>query len=163
MAVNIADPALSQAWNNLTTKDGDKTWILFGFSDEKSNVLVPIGSGSGGIDELKTQLDENAIQYGAFRVVGVDDRETTVSRRAKYVWFSYIGKNVSVLRKARVSVQKPEVAKLFPGAGLTLELTSADDLTKIDVSKKLLASGGAHMPTAYEFANGDQITVASLL
>jgi len=161
-AVDLTDASLKRGWDDLTAKEGKINWIVFAFENDKSAKLVHAGEGAGGIDELKGQLKEDGIFYGAFKVVGVDNRETTVSRRPKYIWFTFIGSKVPVLRKAKTSTQKPEVAKFFASAQLNLELGSVDDLSKLEVAKKLLASGGAHTPTHYEFADGDLMAAADV-
>jgi len=162
MAVDLSDASLKKSWDDLTAKEGKTNWILFTFENDKSTKLVVAGEGAGGVDELKSKLDDNAIMYGAFKVTGVDNRETTVSRRPKFIWFTFVGPKVSVLKKARTSTQKPELAKFFSSAQLNLELSGSDDLTKNDVGKRLLASGGAHKPTHYEFADGDLLPLTDI-
>jgi len=161
-AIDLTDASLKKAWDEMTAKEGKTNWILFAFESDKSTKLVAAGEGAGGIDELKTHLKEEGVFYGAFRVVGVDNRETTVSRRPKYIWFTFIGSRVAVLKKAKTSTQKPEVAKFFASAQMNIELSSVDDLTKNEVAKKLLGSGGAHKPTHYEFAENDNLAIGDI-
>jgi len=163
MAVDLTDSSLRTAWDDLTSKEGKTNWILFSFENDKSIKLTTSGTGSGGLDELKSSLSEDHIHYGAFRVIGVDRRENSVeSRRPKFIWFTWIGSRVSVLKKARVSTQKPDLAKFFQSAQLNFELSSADDLSKNEVGKRLLASGGAHKPTFYEFADSDTLNISDI-
>jgi len=162
MAVDLSNPELESAWKNLTRHESSINWILFGFESPNSNKLHVVDTGSGGLEELKSKLDENSVQFAAFRVVGVDNRETTISRRPKFIYISYVGPKVGVLKKARVSVMKPDVARFFQSSALNLEISDASELTKYDVSKRLLASGGAHKPTYYEFADNDYIQIADL-
>jgi hypothetical protein len=143
MAVDLSNPELESSWKNLTRHESSINWILFGF-ENNTNKLYVVASGSGGIEELKSKLDESQVQFAAFRVVGVDNRETTVSRRPKFIYISYVGPKVGVLKKARVSVMKPDLARFFQSSALNLEISDASELTKYDVSKRLLASGGAH-------------------
>jgi len=161
MAIDLSDPALREAWQGLTKNDSTQNWLLFHFV-EGSNKLAVSAVGEGGMNELKNRLQSDQIQVGAFRVVGVDNRETTVSRRPKFIWFTSIGSGVSVLKKARVSVQKPDLAKFFDSAQFNVEISSAEQLTNLEIGKKLLSSGGAHKPTHYEFAPGDTIAIADL-
>jgi len=161
MAIDLSDARLAEAWNALTKNDGTQNWLLFDFVDN-TNKLALTATGEGGMNELKGRLRNEAIQVGAFRVVGVDNRETTVSRRPKFVWFTFIGSGVSVLKKARVSVQKPDLAKFFASAQYNVEISNASELTKEDIGKKLLGAGGAHKPTHYEFAAGDTIEIKDL-
>lgn len=162
MAVDLSNPALEESWKNLTRHESPINWILFSFDSPNSNKLQVSGTGSGGIEELKKSLDESQVQFGAFRVVGVDNRETTVSRRPKFIWFAYVGSKVGVMKKARVSVMKPDVSRFFNSSSLSLEITSLDELTMVDVGKRLLASGGAHKPTYYEFSETDHVQIADL-
>jgi len=161
-AVDLTDHSLKASWDELTAKEGKTNWILFSFENDKSTKLVSSATGPGGLDELKGNFKDDQIHYGAFRVTGVDNRETTVSRRPKFIWFTYIGPKLSVLKKARTSTQKPDLAKFFQSAQMNLELSSTDDLTKLEVGKRLLASGGAHKPTYYEFADGDILNIADI-
>ena len=42
-------------------------------------------------------------------VYGVDDRGNCVSRRAKFIFVSWVGPKVGVMQKARVSTQRAKV------------------------------------------------------
>jgi len=162
MAIDLTDPALAEAWARITKNDASDNWLLFNFVESGPAKLAVAGVGQGGMAELASKLSSDQIQVGAFRVVGVDNRETTVSRRPKFIWFTSIGSGVSVLKKARVSVQKPDLAKFFSSAQFNVEISGAEQLTKLEIGKKLLSSGGAHKPTHYEFAPGDLIAIADI-
>lgn len=161
MSVDLSDQSLHTSWKDLTTHNSITNWILFSFHDN-TNKLYCSGSGSGGIDELRDKLDSTQVQFGAFRVVGVDDRETTVSRRPKFIWFTSIGGGVGILKKARVSVMKPELSKFFESCVVNIQISDKDELNKIEIGKKLLASGGAHKPSHYEFAENDNVLISEL-
>ena len=109
------------------------------------------GTGTGGFGELVAALDEAEVSFGAFLVKGIDDRGSTVSQRDKYVAFTWIGENVPVMKKARVSVQKKDVLKIFDGCGMNIEIIDRESFTPKWVTSILLKSGGAHKPTYYEF------------
>eukprot|EP00456_Euglypha_rotunda_P067477 TRINITY_DN5848_c0_g1_i1.p1 TRINITY_DN5848_c0_g1~~TRINITY_DN5848_c0_g1_i1.p1 ORF type:complete len:164 (-),score=24.70 TRINITY_DN5848_c0_g1_i1:76-567(-) len=160
MSLDLTDSGLGEAWKSLTAKDGKENWCIFQL-DEKGKKLEVVGTGTGGIKELAEKLSESSIQFGAFRVVGVDERENLTSRRNKFIWFTWLGPKAPILKKARVSVQKPEIATLFPGA-MSVELSSTSDLEPKAIAKKLLAAGGAHKPNYYEFAEGDRFALSEL-
>jgi hypothetical protein len=120
-----------------------------------------VGTGSGGVEELKGKLDPSKVQFGAFQVFGVDQQQALSSKRSKIIWFTWVGKSVGVLVKAKVSVQKPEVATLFAGAALALEISDADDLEPKALAAALLRSGGAHKPTHYDFGGGVKYDLSS--
>eukprot|EP00456_Euglypha_rotunda_P007157 TRINITY_DN1125_c0_g2_i11.p1 TRINITY_DN1125_c0_g2~~TRINITY_DN1125_c0_g2_i11.p1 ORF type:complete len:157 (+),score=42.56 TRINITY_DN1125_c0_g2_i11:127-597(+) len=147
------DSGCEGAYKAVADLKSETNWATY---ELEGKTLKNTGSGSGGLEELKKQLDESKVQFGCFQVFGVDQQENLSSKRAKLVWFTWVGGKVSVLVKARVSVQKPEIATVFPGAALALELSKIDDLNAKDVSAALLKSGGAHKPTYYDFGGGEQ-------
>jgi 2-hydroxy-3-keto-5-methylthiopentenyl-1-phosphate phosphatase len=51
--------------------------------------------------------------FGALKVIGKDNRQTLEAFRPKYVFFTYIGDKVSVLQRAKVSVQRGAAEKIF--------------------------------------------------
>lgn len=158
-AIDLSDPEITHAWRTLTSRTGDVNWILFGFADPRSHKLVVNGMGSGGVEELNSKLNPDEIQYGAFKVTRiVEDPDESRRRRSDYVWVVSIGPRVSVLRKARVSTERPEVAKLFAGALMWMEVQDGV-IPKDEVVRRLLLSSGRQRATAYEFAPGDVVPV----
>ncbi len=71
------------------------------------------GSGVGGFAELTQSFSQENVSFGVLKVLGKDVRQSVESIRPKFVFFTWIGKNVPVLQRARVSVQRPDVEKLF--------------------------------------------------
>ena len=100
---------------------------------------------------MKSQLKEDDVAFGAFLVKGIDDRGSTVSQRDKFVAITWIGENVPVMKKARVSVQKKEVMSIFDTCGINIEIIDKESFTTQTVVSKLVGAGGAHKPTYYQF------------
>ena len=61
-----AVPAL---WEEL--RKDQANWVLFTYGD--NNTIVEAGKGNGGFSEFKSQLKEDAIYYGGFRVMAVGE------------------------------------------------------------------------------------------
>ena len=156
MAANTDNPELRETWHDVANKDTDTNWCLFEFDGASKNLKVS-GKGTGGLEELKSALNDDAVGFGAFRVLGIDDRSTTISRRPKFVFITWIGPNVSVLKKARVSIQRAQVLKVFDGIQISYDVPDRESFTKEEVIKLLCTAGGAHKPTYYEFADGDKV------
>ena len=153
--INMGDSAISGAWAAVT-RDGDVNWFLISHKAGSRSDLELVGSGNGGFDEMKGHLDDARVMFGIIKVVGVDDKETTTSRRAKYVFITFIGERVSVLVKARVSVQKGQITPNFHGVQAYLDFGSKDEFTMEVIGQKLAGCGGAHKPTFYEFGPGQK-------
>lgn len=128
---------------------------MWGVEDAKKLKLV--NKGEGGHAQLIEELNKvnDQVFFGGFLVTGVDVRENVTSRRPKYVVFNYIGPKVSALKKAKVSVQKNDVQKLWQGIAASIDVFDpVKDLAQAEIAKRLLAAGGAHKPTEYEFGPG---------
>eukprot|EP00009_Paramoeba_aestuarina_P003525 CAMPEP_0201506306 /NCGR_PEP_ID=MMETSP0161_2-20130828/231_1 /ASSEMBLY_ACC=CAM_ASM_000251 /TAXON_ID=180227 /ORGANISM="Neoparamoeba aestuarina, Strain SoJaBio B1-5/56/2" /LENGTH=170 /DNA_ID=CAMNT_0047900359 /DNA_START=36 /DNA_END=548 /DNA_ORIENTATION=- len=156
MACNVEQnyDALRAAWGKVTSRNDGTYWCVFNF-DASGKVLQVKSTGEDGFSGLVNALSDDEVAFGAFLVKGIDDRGSTVSEREKYVAFSWIGESVSVMKKARVSVQKKEVLRIFDGCGMNIEIIDRESFTPKYVTQILLKSGGAHKPTYYQFGPSD--------
>jgi len=107
--------------------------------------------GAGGMPEFLDHLGDEIV-WGAFKVVGVDDRGNTVSRRPKYIFVKYTPPSTSAMKRATAGRHKGSIKPIFT-THVDFEIESKDELTEDEVVQKLRASGGAHQPTSYEFSN----------
>jgi len=88
----------------LRNNEDPTDWVLFGY-EGNSNRVVPVGSGEGGIEELKQSLEADQINYGLVRVYDCYDGHTTT----KFVLILWVGENVKIMRKARITTHKGAV------------------------------------------------------
>jgi len=86
-------------------------------------VVTLAGSGSGGFDELVKGFDQKQVMFGVLKVLGKDVRKSVESIRPKFIFFTFIGADVPVLQRARVSVQRPDVEKLFNGYAVRMDIS----------------------------------------
>lgn len=81
--------------------------VVFGY--EGNSKIVVAGSGAGGVDELKGTLGDDQVQYGYLRVTSGDNE----SKRAKFVFISWVGEKVGPLKRAKVSVHKANIKSII--------------------------------------------------
>jgi len=163
--LDVSDPALAQAWKEVTDQKSQDNWVLFEIQQGSPPKLVVAGQGSGGYEELRSKFDQTKIQFGGLRVIGKDNRETLEALRNKYVFFTFIGDKVSVLQRAKVSVQRSYAEKIFNGYAIRLDISGGDldtAFSKNTIGKELLRCGGAHKPSHYVFGPNDEILVNDL-
>ena len=158
----MASDPVSAAFTALVSQDNSNklTWILANF---ENNEPVLVAQSEEGFAELKKALDPSKIQHGVFKVLGVDDRGNVVATRPKIVSFVYVGHGVGALKRGQAGPQKDKLKKVFLGVHLEIQIDDLDDFTQVSVAQKLLASGGAHKPTHYDFGSNDIVTVESLI
>ncbi len=128
--------------------------VLWGWAEDGKTLQVR-SKGTGGYAEFVANLKEDEVLFGGLLVTGVDVRENVTSRRPKFVAITWIGSKLSAMKKAKVSVQRQEVQKLMNGITAAMDISDLADFTQADIAKKLLAAGGAHKPTEYEFGPND--------
>lgn len=125
--------------------------------------------------EFLEQLPADQLVWGAFKVVGVDDRGNTVSRRPKFIFVKYFPETVGAMKRGRAGGHKGAIKQIIDAHidmevplvlfyclylasfdmahSLCLQIEHASELTEESLITKLRAAGGAHAPTSYEFAN----------
>jgi hypothetical protein len=139
----------------------DTNWSIVGYSFEQKQI-VEDGSGSGGLSEMIKSFDESKIQWGVIQVVGVDQQNTVTSNRPKFIRIDWIGQKVSPMKK-RVSLQESSnIAELYQGVAVSVQVNKASEITTQVIGRKLLDCGGAHKPTYYDFGGDERIDIGDI-
>lgn len=131
--------------------------------DDSGKKLQVAGSGVGGLKQLHEQLDPKAIFFGGLKVTGVDERDNVTSRRPKYIGLTFKGKDCGALKRAKVSVQRADAQKKMQGMTLAMDVEDVSEISPQTIAAKLLAAGGAHKPTHYEFGPDHVIPLTDLV
>eukprot|EP01039_Chlorochromonas_danica_P004594 gene4594-5036_t len=146
------DSEVNEAWQRLTSDNSEVSWITCGYNPSDKNNIQFKEQGAGGLPEFLSKLGDELV-WGAFKVVGVDDRGNTVSRRPKYIFVKYSPTTASVMARASMGRHKGAMKLAMTGAHIDIEIESKEELTEELIIQKLRAAGGAHQPTGYEFSN----------
>jgi hypothetical protein len=73
--------------------------------------------------EFISQLPDDDVIWGAFKVVGVDDRGNLVSRRPKFIFVKYLPGAAPTMKRARAGGHKGAIKQIFDGH-LDIEVTT---------------------------------------
>jgi hypothetical protein len=157
--LDITDPTIASAWKDMSEQKSANNWLLTACT--KEGVVTLAGSGQGGFHELVKAFDQSKVMFGVLKVLGKDVRKSVESIRPKFIFFTYIGEGVPVLQRARVSVQRPDIEKVFNGYSVRMDISGGNMATfsKDEIAKELLRCGGAHAPTHYVFGPNDELQV----
>lgn len=169
--IDFSNPDLKSLFKELCDEKSSLTWVAYGFSGENSLALEVVDKGDDGFAELKKKMSNEwnrKILFGCFKVIALDHRGTTTSKRVKLVSYSFIGTNVEELLRARTSFQKGKVLPaLFPATHLSLEINQRDvgDITENSIAKQLHSATAAHKPTHYLFLgkNAKQLDIEQII
>ena len=147
-------PAAGPGWEEVADqKTGPGKWVV---GDVDGNEIAT----GDGLANFAAAFDDTKCMFGAFRCVGVDEQENVTSLRPKVLKVNWVGKKVPMMKKMGALSGKALYAGMWNGFGAEFDLSSADEFTGLSFAKKILAAGGAHKPTRYDFGGEDQIPLA---
>jgi len=155
-AAEITDD-LKLLWGELRKQKTELLWVLLGFTDTKTRKVVirGIGTAKEGIGALTQKLESKAVQFGALRVIAIDEH----ARRPKFVGFAVVGSELTPSQKLQAMHAKEIQRDLFTGIHTTLEFPSSQDFD-VNISKKLASlDKSAKM---FDFGGNSKIAVSSL-
>lgn len=137
---NVQDPAIQAAYDDIRNDKTASNWLLLNYESEKSDKLVLSEVGSGGLDELKEKLEASKASFVYSRITYANDKE---SQRHKFVLIIWIGSDVKVMRKAKLSVHTADVKTVLRQFSIEVPANSFDDLNEEDIVSRLRKAGGA--------------------
>ncbi|CAI4211640.1 unnamed protein product [Parascedosporium putredinis] len=130
---------IANAYDAVRSDKDEANWLLIG-NGPTGNQLNLTKTGSGGLDELKNELDDSQVQYAYVRVEYANDSE---SKRVKFVLIIWIGNSTKVMRKARVSIESGEVKRVLSHHSIQVDANDKSDLDEKDIVARLRKAGGA--------------------
>lgn len=133
---DVSDPELKAAYEEVRTDANDTNWCLFGY---EGNAIKLQGKGSGDVEEMKALLQEDQSQYGYMRITSGDNE----SKRAKFVFISWVGERLSPLKRAKVSVHKANVKQIIQSFAIEVHAERLDELNEQDILQRVRKAGGA--------------------
>jgi len=134
------EQAAKDAFTSLRSNDIATNWILFTYSESKKNTIELVGSGEGGVDELKGHLEETKMCYGLVRVTDKIDQSVTV----KFVFIIWCGEKVPFVQKGKMTTHKGSVSTLMGQYHNDINISNLGELSEeIIMGKVRDASGSA--------------------
>jgi hypothetical protein len=127
--VKLADEAAVKAAIQDVRKDATETnWALFNYANDSTLQLV--GTGTGGVEELASRLDDSQIWYAFFRTTAQQDKTTKVI----FCSLKLLSMNVSTVARAKITTHKGFVDALFSPVHTEFNLDNPADFTVVCLS-----------------------------
>ena len=111
-------------------------WVLASLSAESEGAaaLCVVGSGSGGVNELREKLAQDNIFFGLVRTTETIDQTVAV----KFVAISFIGEAIGVMRKALISTLRGDITAAFdPFHCELLNVSTKEEVTNLTLTLTL--------------------------
>ena len=133
---------LAGAVLDVRTNDSPTNWCLCGYDfTQPGMALVMIGSGTGGIAELASKLSSDSAYYGFARTT--DNVDEKVQGAVKFVFITFLGENVSPMKKGKLTTLKGTVTESFePFHVELLNATSPEEVTETAVHELIAIQFG---------------------
>jgi len=114
--------AVADVRNNKT----ETNWMVTSYEgNDTKKPLQLVATGNGGVDELVHHLTTDLIAYVFIRVIDIIEGIKTV----KFAFITFIGPDVSIMKKAKVSTNKGGVTALFAPSHVSLEITTPNEIS----------------------------------
>lgn len=136
----IQKEAVSEAYEDVRNDSTPTTWALLGYDENSAIVLLATGSD---YEEFRSKFSEDERLFGFVRLTAGDE----LSKRAKFVLITWIGSNVSALKRAKVSTDKATVKKIIQNFALELQISEPVELEESHIREALKKAGGAQYGT----------------
>jgi len=137
---DVQDSSIQEANDDVRNDKTETNWLLLNYESERSDKLRLASTGSGGLNELKHKLEEDQASFIYSRITYANDKE---SQRHKFILIIWIGPNVKVMRKAKLSVHKADVKSVLRQFSIEVPASSTDDLNEESIVVQLRKAGGA--------------------
>ncbi|KAI1788632.1 actin depolymerizing protein [Ganoderma leucocontextum] len=137
---DLSDPKIDEAYQDVRSDKSETNWLLLDYESDRSDKLKLTSTGSGGLAELRDQLDDSKASYGYVRIQYSNDKESV---REKFILVIWIGPDCKVMRKAKISVHTADVKTVLRVYTMEVPAREKDDLTEDPIIIKLRKAGGA--------------------
>jgi len=135
------EDSIRAAIKSVRADNNDVNWVLVTYTAPQSKMIKLEGTGSGGLSEMISHMEDDKIMYGIFRSTEQIDASTTV----KFAFIDWRGPNIHRMQRAALGTHSGAVQALFTPYHVDVMATSHDEITEDIVEQKIKnASGTAH-------------------
>ncbi|CAG8542111.1 5784_t:CDS:2 [Ambispora gerdemannii] len=138
---DVSDPIIRETYDEVRDDRSEVSWLILQYENERSDKLILHAKGSGGLAQLADNLSEDQAAFAYCRV-NVSNDELSV--RTKFVFITWIGSRVKVMRKAKLSVHVSDVKRILQAYAIEITAYEKFDFNESEVLTKLRRAGGAN-------------------
>ncbi|CAG8542194.1 2944_t:CDS:2 [Acaulospora morrowiae] len=138
---DVSDPIIRETYDEVRDDRNETNWLLLQYASDKSDQIVLKKKGTQGLSEFVRELDESQAAFGYIRL-NVSNDELSV--RTKFVFVTWIGSSVKVMRKAKLSVHVADVKRVIQAYAVEINAHEKSELDEGEILTKLRKAGGAN-------------------
>lgn len=114
MATAIDKDAIRQAYDDVRSDNSETEWAVFKFEGNNLNVTAT----GKDFKDFKSAFTNDDRGFGYIRISTGDE----MSKRAKFVFVTWVGPSVSVMKKAKMSTDKALMKDIIQNLSVELQL-----------------------------------------
>jgi len=136
---NIDRQSVREAYNDVRNDQSESNWAVFEF---QGNLIC---NKAVGVDfnEFCSQFSDDERAFGFIRVQSGDE----MSKRMKFLFVTWLGSNVSTMKRARLSSDKALIKEVIMNFAVELQVESREELNHEFFRQAVMKAGGANYGT----------------
>ncbi|CAI2183485.1 8989_t:CDS:2 [Funneliformis geosporum] len=138
---DCTDPEICEAYEEVRDDKNETSWLILQYVSDRSDKLILKSKGTGGLQEFVEKLDENQAAFGYIRL-NVSNDELSV--RTKFIFITWVGSGVKIMRKAKLSVHVSDVKKVLRACAIDVNAHDKAELDEEEILTQLRRAGGAN-------------------
>lgn len=139
MATSVDKDAIKEAYNEVMADKNGVEWAAFTFTDNKLGVTAT----GEDFDSFKTHFGPDDRGFGYIKIMTGDE----MSKRSKFVFLTWVGPNVSVMKKAKMSTDKALMKEIIQNLSVELQIENANEFSMDHFKAEVDKAGGARYGT----------------
>jgi len=136
---SIDRQSVRDAYNDVRNDQSESNWAMFQFQGNT------ISCKAVGVDfsEFCNQFSDDERAFGFIRIQSGDE----MSKRMKFLFVTWLGSNVSTMKRAKLSSDKAIVKEVIMNFAVELQVESRDELNYDFFRQTVMKAGGANYGT----------------
>jgi len=135
MATAVDKEAIKEAYNEVMADKNGVEWAAFTFTDNKLGVTAT----GDDFDSFKSHFGPDDRGFGYIKIMTGDE----MSKRSKFVFCTWVGPNVSVMKKAKMSTDKALMKEIIQNLSVELQIENANEFSMDHFKAEVDKAGGA--------------------
>jgi len=137
----VIDASVTDAIKEVRSDGSGLNWLAASYVSPDSATVIVIGSGSGGVEELRSHLEDDTVVYALVRKIEQIDATEAV----KFCYIRWIGPNVPRMQRAKLGTHAGAISGAFAPAHTQLDSPDLAEVTDENVLKAIKVASGTYM------------------
>jgi len=140
MSTAVDKDAIRQAYDDVRSDTSETEWAVFKFDAGNRLGVTATGKEFG---DFKNHFENDDRGFGYIRIKTGDE----MSKRAKFVLVTWVGQNVSVMKKAKMSTDKALMKDIIQNMSVELQLENHGEFSADHFKMQVDKASGARYGT----------------